>query len=503
MAIRVPVAQRQVSQQVGNIPTARVPEPVRGAYGEDLARSGQSIAKGIGDVADVFKQRNEERKKLENKKQLNLREMQFKNDIRNAMFSEDEEEFSYNGKTETRKKGIMLRNMYQADGSSSEFQNWYEQNRDRYLDGILDKETRVNLSILMDSYYNSRMDDVVGHEVKQASADRLNTAEAKKSQEKDILFTSSKPNDIKSSLVRIAELQDEVNAEKGLIGEAGEVAKKKAVDDAASSVIEGALLRDRTGVEARTILAGMKENISNEAYGTLEVAIDSQVKKNASLLIDELNEKALNGELTPEEVLLYSTPKTIGGVGGSQAKVLMVYLDNQQKEKLGIYKTINKAEKKRIEKYTNLIDAAFSDSIDRYQMKQLLIENYADSVLDDKEKKEINRVSDVLRDLKDTKQGTWFRWNKSFKELMRYAEHNDIKDERATKILQSLIVDVLQNQNKTEEEVKESVDNIKRNDQIEQNPAVAQYNDGQEITRAGRTFIVNFVDGKPTFIPKK
>ncbi len=144
---------------------------------------------------------------------------------------------------------------------------------------------------------------------------------------------------------------------------------------------------------AREILKSKEyPNITELERVELLKKVDVEMRRISSELKDDLNTKLLNQELGVDEILASGTPREDGGIGGTAAKVLVNQLKAQQKRRLDdIYSSSADSVK-----YIDLIDEVLLSDIDSVRFREILVDAFADGVVDDKENERLRKMKDLL-----------------------------------------------------------------------------------------------------------
>lgn len=144
---------------------------------------------------------------------------------------------------------------------------------------------------------------------------------------------------------------------------------------------------------------GQYENLDEVEKVALLKKAEAQIKANSADLLDELNSKFLNDELTFEEVEAANRPREEGGIGAISARKLFNDLSGMQARKLtSIADSSDKAQK-----YVDLINRTLLNPQDQYKARQILVDAYADDVVDSSEAKKINKLYDLVSKQKFTR----------------------------------------------------------------------------------------------------
>lgn len=293
---KVPQYTRQVEERTPTVQAPNLPNPVRAAFGENVAQEisnlGAQIQNASGVMADHFKRKEA----LENERVVAQLETEFRRDVQDKLFSEDEEDFTYNKQESKRSKGVLNRKLWTADGSTQDFDDFYFKKRDEYLSKAPSDDYRAKLASLMDGHYESNRNTIIKHESKEIRQNRVNTLESNVKQKINDAYGVASVDDLNFTINSVLATQDVLNQAKNLDEITSKLESQKAVEATVEKAVISALDRDNTEDFAVLLIEQSKENLSKEKIDDLESLIDK--KKKEWLIISDVqqyeNQKTFN-----------------------------------------------------------------------------------------------------------------------------------------------------------------------------------------------------------------
>ncbi len=225
-------------------------------------------------------------------------------------------------------------------------------------------------------------------------------------------------------------------------------------------------------------------NQKDLSEGDLNAKIKAYQQENVKAIENDLNKKALKGELSAEDILSVSADVAKGGIGADEAI-----------KRLDKLKKINDATIKRIisnddnsKAYNELIDKLILNTDDNFKFKEILVNAWADGFLYEDEKSDLRVLSDKLDQLKDSIGINWFessiRWFKQFhgptKEKLKQEDIQTITS------LKSLIHRIGKG-----DDPQEAVKEVNKSDVAKKHPQRANYEIGKIYTESNIRFKFN------------
>lgn len=264
--MKVPSAERQVSKNVGNIPqlpSLNLNNPT--AFGVGVGQAGVQLGQTVSGIATKLKEQQEANKKRDDAA-LNARLLNdFKNSANDILYSEEQITKNINGKDFVHPKGLMLREEWQAKGSTKEWQDFYIEQQSKLLKNSNDPES---LFYELEALNQSNLPKIGIHEAKQKKSDQDNSYKTIVGR---AIVDASKTETPKELNV----LFDEAEKYQKQLDPDG---VEDVFDSIADKSIGGALLRDGSGVSSKFLLSSIESRLSPKKYTSLEESIDKRVK---------------------------------------------------------------------------------------------------------------------------------------------------------------------------------------------------------------------------------
>lgn len=494
---RIPIYQQQVEPVTARIDQPEIRPAPRAAFGEDVARAGGEFASDVIDpIAKLFAERAEEARKEDEAAFKSQLFTAFDNEHQDRLYSKDIEVQTVNGQKVEKSQGLLNRTLNNARDSVFEYDNWYRDRKNHYLNLIRDPETRRSMATLLDTEYRNKREALFRHEVGQIQSYREESIASQKEKEKQNFATIQSGDVLKDKIDSLTNTIDTLHSMQGLHPDTSDIQKQEDVVEAIQNTLTSSLLEDNTGRTARELLEKAPEDVlSKNSRNTLNKFIDNEIKGMADERLDILQTKFNNNQLTLEEVLLANKPKTQGGVGGSNARKLAKALNEEQK---GIITDLSENDV-LASQYIELIDSLIDNNIDRSNFNNLIIDFYAnDGVLDPDEKQLISEIKDKLQDVQYNRASGLF--TDSWKRIKSWFNRNrqNLDDADLIESARQLMT-ASRAMNLGEEEFLRLTDSIIRGQQEKINPNAGRYNVGEIIMFEDRAFqVVGFDDdGEP------
>lgn len=456
--MKVPMQDRQVKENVGNVPTPPSVQPMRSAFGENIVQAQGTLSETADVMSNVLAKQAERKQKEQDSKFLLNLDKQYTLHNQDLLWNKDEEETTIDGQIIQRPKGIMNRSGDLTEGSIYEYDKKSKDFMDSWLVAT-PKHLKQEATKYLTNTYLSNRNSVIGHEVQQKkkATDLQFTSSIEST--KDSLYMAQDPG----ALLRKSEnLKGQVNSYMDWLGitdkETRTIILDKHLSEGIEKSIEGALELDMSGVRARGLVQSALDSkvVSKEDYDLMSKKIDLQVKQNSRLVEDDLLSQFIMETLTPGEVMSAASPQEKGGIGASKANTLINKLISAQKAKV---KDISKDDEAATE-YIALVDSMLNNRIDQFEAKQLLVDAKANGMpKEDVEK--LRKVKSLLSDMKwNTEHAVW---NNSMDTLMSWFGKERSPDNKAL----AVAIKTLISSDKNPEEVTQE---IIRNDYNSKNP---------------------------------
>ena len=264
--MRVPTAERQVSKNLGNIP--KLPSISTGgptAYGVGVAQAGEELASTVSSSVQKIAKQREANKKREDAA-LNARLLNdFKNRNQDQLYSQEEITKNIGGVDYKMLKGAKLREEWQANGITKDYDDFYANNQNEFLEKSNDPES---LYLQMEAIKQATLPRIGMHEVAQAKADQDNSYKTIVGRAINDAYEGGTVKELNVLFDEAEKYQKELDPD-GIEGVFNKIADK---------AIEGSLVRINTGIEADMLLEGMKDKINSVKYSELKEHIKDEVK---------------------------------------------------------------------------------------------------------------------------------------------------------------------------------------------------------------------------------
>ena len=264
----------------------------------------------------------------------------------------------------------------------------------------------------------------------------------------------------------------------------------------------------------------------------LEKAIKTVQSANKEKILDDLEGKLIDRNLTPEDVLDVSRPVAQGGIGMKSARSYIDRIKRIQNAELNEIADILGVKTREDIEYIGLVDKLIDDTVDNFTMKQVLVDAYIDGGLTTQEQRKLDRIRKILKKVEKSKEGessfsvgkaliasnpviapvagfalaTESEWNpfkgffsSSIEQAKSLLEDTKFSDKAISDALRK-IIDYDINMDKNGEELEEAVGQIVKEEQQKVNPPEwSKYKEGDVInTLRGPAKITGFYpDGEP------
>ncbi|CAK0756666.1 hypothetical protein CCP3SC15_210013 [Gammaproteobacteria bacterium] len=158
MSIKIPVYQQKVG-----INTPPQAAPVAAAFGGDVAEAAAKQGQAITQLADKIAEHATKWQESINQKNVLDADTKFRLEMQNTLYSPETD-------TSGKPKGIYNRQLSQAAGASTDFDNSFKEVAKKYQDGLDNPLQQEMFKKLSDNYYITERDQVDRHEATQTRA---------------------------------------------------------------------------------------------------------------------------------------------------------------------------------------------------------------------------------------------------------------------------------------------------------------------------------------------
>lgn len=383
MGIRIPRQERQVTPDVGNVPTPQVPAPNRAAFGENLIQAQGQIAEPIARLGDLLVNRARQRQQQENDQNV----LNIANDFQQAnqkmLFDTETEDVLIDNQQVQRPKGFLNRQGSLAKNSVYEYDKWAKENIIKAVDSIPDVEYRNKLSNLLRNDYQSTKNTILKHEVRQDFLDKKETYANAITIETEKGFLAQDPGNLKRSIESIKVKTDDESNFLGISdANSKDVRRRKNVNLLMQNAVNGSLSQDPTGISAIALLDTVKNDISPEEYNTQKTMIEKTSKSlvsNAQALADrqkaqkgiEVLGGVINGEYGSLDVSKIGQMIANGELDPNTGKAAIKGLTTPIDEFVGETKALDISGLAFIEETKNLLDAQGPQEVEKILVNTL------------------------------------------------------------------------------------------------------------------------------------
>lgn len=383
MGIRIPRQERQVTPDVGNVPTPQVPAPNRAAFGENLIQAQGQIAEPIARLGDLLVNRARQRQQQENDQNV----LNIANDFQQAnqkmLFDTETEDVLIDNQQVQRPKGFLNRQGSLAKNSVYEYDKWAKENIIKAVDSIPDVEYRNKLSNLLRNDYQSTKNTILKHEVRQDFLDKKETYANAITIETEKGFLAQDPGNLKRSIESIKVKTDDESNFLGISdANSKDVRRRKNVNLLMQNAVNGSLSKDPTGISAIALLDTVKNDISPEEYNTQKTMIETTSKSlmtNAKAMADrqkaqkgiEVLGGVINGEYGSLDVSKIGQMIANGELDPNTGKAAIKGLTTPIDEFVGETKALDISGLAFIEETKNLLDAQGPQEVEKILVNTL------------------------------------------------------------------------------------------------------------------------------------
>jgi len=241
-------------------------------------------------------------------------------------------------------------------------------------------------------------------------------------------------------------------------------------------------------------------NQINMSKDDLSRKITAYQKQNVKKLEESLNDKILDEVLRPEDVRAVSQPIENGGIGSKNAVRYMKTMKRIQDSDLK--NIIKDSENSKL--YVEMVDKLTDNDIDNFNMKQFLVDARANG-LTKEESKQLKAVSTIFKDVEWRREHDFFE--KSLDKINKILKKSGIKNNSTKRSLMN-IINYGEGSGKEDTDGKgyeEATKQILRDAQINKNPALVGFKDGEIFqNESGAYFVpIEQPDGTFRFKPVK
>lgn len=276
---QVPKQQQQVqleTPRVATPPSVDHSGNLR-AMNADFAAN-QNMAEAVGGAAELLQKHAQEKIRLKNESVVADLDTNAKRDINTLLYDNTPETIKINNQDVIRPKGLINRQLSQADGSLNEYRQKSAELTNRYLNQIKDPAYRNKLGISLNNYIVSKEDDVVKHEVKQTNDDVSNRIESNIKQQITFAASIDNPKDLATAINGVISRQEQLNQSKYLDPNTSDLNIKKTTSDLVDSSVTNTLFKSGDLSKAQGLLDSVKDKIGLDSYNTISKKIGNGFK---------------------------------------------------------------------------------------------------------------------------------------------------------------------------------------------------------------------------------
>jgi hypothetical protein len=468
--LKIPEIQNTVGLGVVNVPSPQMPRAVPGAFGGGIAQATENIGKVEEGIANQMAERQKERYQLDQDQletQLYLQSDAYK---QNLLLNNENEDVIVNGQKVTRPKGILNRQLSQADGSTNDFRSNYEKYNSELLNSVQDPVTKTKLSKRFAVDTLNTQEQVIKHETTQWNKNKENIFNTGIEVAKNNAANSRTPQDLMVQMINAGFNQESLNKLNSVDPDTAALNIKKSNDAVVSASVFGQIAVDKTGDTSRALLEFSKDKITKETYNDLSKKIDSQMKVISKETEDGLYSAFINNTLNIQDIQAASVPVEKGGIGAKAAITLQNKLIKAQDVEIKDITASNEDAKS----YVDLVSALISDKVDSFSAKQILVDAVSDGIIDKNETKKLGDIRKNLEAQKWNANSDWFikpiKWIQSF-----HKDNNTSDVELAISLRKMLAAD------DKKEDVWKSANNIVMDARVKINPALSTLPESGQI----------------------
>lgn len=173
----------------------------------------------------------------------------------------------------TRYDGELLNELGNSQGALNRVREKYFKNREGYLSGVADPETRMKLGMMLDNHARTVFDKVATHEVTQLQKNALNITESSYKQAEADGYMADTPEKLSIAIINTGHLVDANSAVKQLDSVSAGIANQ---ESKANTVLNGVMgsLRTTGNVDASyALLDSVKDSLSPENHDLIKEKI--------------------------------------------------------------------------------------------------------------------------------------------------------------------------------------------------------------------------------------
>lgn len=306
---RVPDYNSNIPTVVPDAPMPHFAPAVREAFGQDvqlanarIGEQGQGIGKALMDYGI-------EQKKLKDSAATADLDTNFRKTLQNQLLSEETEKVNINGVDVERPVGVLNRTLKQADGSTVDFDKYYQSAKSAFMAAAPSKEEADKLGATMDNHYLTARDNVIAHEAKQNKNVLIQSQTSNLAQQVHDAAAINHPIDLLDAINKATATQSQINDLTGVDPETAAKNLKDKAGDVVSKSVSATLMATGDLDKAQQLLDVAKEDIHPDRYEKLSEMLVSgserldrqqerlEVKKNVDYQADILTKWA-NGEMS-------------------------------------------------------------------------------------------------------------------------------------------------------------------------------------------------------------
>jgi len=280
--VKLPIYEQQVQPDTAVIPSAPKNTGNPGLVLSSMNKNAEAVqnaAQAVGDVGQKLYAHAQKLQTLQLKKKNAELDTQFRQDLQDKLYSPDNEVVKINGADVERPIGIYNRSLKQAEGSKTEFDEYYATTRQKYLSQVTDPDAQLALANSLDNQYFSARDNVISHEAKQMREDLVNGFKSNISQQIKDAANSTDLKSLTESVNNAVETQKSLNEALGLDSATAKLAEQKTIADVIESSTSAALMNDLSGATSMKLLDAAKPVLDAKDYDELASGIKVKSKK--------------------------------------------------------------------------------------------------------------------------------------------------------------------------------------------------------------------------------
>jgi hypothetical protein len=293
---KVPIYDRQVGPETVAVPSPNYATPPQDAFGGQVVEAQAGTSKVLGTLGDTLLKYAEIKDK-EKKDRINSElDSQFRINMQNSLFNDQEESYVKDGVKSKRKKGYLSRTGTQADGSLVEFDKNSMAAINNTLSSVRDPAYRNKLANSLYSQFHSARQSVMTHE---AGQNRIVNSQAQKDNLELLIQDTAREETFEGVERNILLSKEKVDAwaeAEGLPKESKVLAEKEYANRILASAIEASLQRDISGGQGAEFLeqAKKKGHITDDEYNDQKESLLNMAQKQATINSFEVALASLN-----------------------------------------------------------------------------------------------------------------------------------------------------------------------------------------------------------------